>query len=259
MLRPETRDGRGSWNLPCLFCFHELKFNWPRQGERVGREKLLNMLYKLIFKDRLPFAFSLLSIAVLFFFNMKFSFMCSIDIDWIQFLKESFSAIAGSYIAGYLFYIFSVLYPKSKQLPPIFKVMKQQILFAKSQVMDLSYNVCGKYEINNNNLFKSMLISRKIGDSIEVNNNNCRLVLQTMNNILLLMQYPMSKSELLYKEDIDNLSEVTIIVSWTIARIMDVKPDSMLFEEKDFQKFYDGIVKLYNLLECTYNHLEKFQ
>ena len=187
---------------------------------------------------------------------MSISFSCSIDINWTKFVKDSLFAIAGSYVAGYLFYIFSVLYPKSKQIPPLFKLMLQQIGYAKSALMDLSFSTCGKYDINDVG-FKSSL-GKRIGDSIEVSQENCKAILQTMNNVHLLMQFTMSKIEFLYSEDVNNLSEVIRIVSRNISRILDIKPEPMLFGEREFNEFGDGIVKVYNLLDETYSNLEKF-
>ena len=187
---------------------------------------------------------------------MSISFSCSIDINWTKFVKDSLFAIAGSYVAGYLFYIFSVLYPKSKQIPPLFKLMLQQIGYAKSALMDLSFSTCGKYDINDVG-FKSSL-KKRIGDSIEVSQENCKAILQTMNNVHLLMQFTMSKIEFLYSEYVNNLSEVIRIVSRNISRILDIKPEPMLFGEREFNEFGDGIVKVYNLLDETYSNLEKF-
>ena len=79
-----------------------------------------------------------------------------------------------------------------------------------------------------------------------------------MNNVHLLMQFTMSKIEFLYSEDVNNLSEVIRIVSRNISRILDIKPEPMLFGEREFNEFGDGIVKVYNLLDETYSNLEKF-
>ena len=215
------------------------------------------MLCKLILKDPWLIVLFGLSLLGFLFCNMNISIACSINVNWAKFMKDLILAVSGSYIAGYLFYVFSVLLPKSKQLPPIYEVMCQQVLYAKSALMELSYDVTGAYEFNADALRSKLAGERLADNSVNVTPDNCSRILQSMNNVYLLIQYPMSKIELLHQENLENLCEVLKQASWLIARIKDVHPNPMYFSNEDYNKFIDAITKVYNLLEKTYKNLGK--
>ena len=64
---------------------------------------MLRMLFRLICKDPWLIFWFIVSLLMMFICNMSISFSCSIDINWTKFVKDSLFAIAGSYVAGYLF------------------------------------------------------------------------------------------------------------------------------------------------------------
>lgn len=190
----------------------------------------------------------------MFLCNLRIEISCSVE--WLKFIKEASFCIAGGYIAGYIFYIFSVLVPQSKRLPAVYSLIDKLLIYAKSELMDLSYNVCGQYELKET-LLLSKLAEEKSEDNFVIPQTHCRYVALAMANINKFLEYPASKIELLESNDFNNLCEVIKIATQIHSQIIDIQPDCMCFDKKEYEKFAKNIVLVDELLETIQNSIKK--
>lgn len=126
-------------------------------------------------------------------------------IRWGEFLSDAISSIAGGFIAGYLFYIFSVLLPKSKRLPPILKLVAQHVRYAKEGLDDKSNTICGKGA-------KNFRLQKSDYGSYGLTHENCRYILQALEDVRLFIQYPFSQVENLSNKNVELLSSTGQLV-----------------------------------------------
>lgn len=195
---------------------------------------------------------------------MELSIHCSVE--WHKIIKEVINSIAGGFIAGCLFYIISVLLPKTKREPPILGLICQQLRYAKDDLDEMSKIVCEKNAKNFN------LEKYKKHDFYELTSSNCRFILHAMNNVNMLIQYPMLKIDLLGNEDVKRISKTSQLVTKNITRLNDaLEPDNIncssitdngnrnnhfaYLNDKDIEV----IKQIYNLLEQIYNNLKKYE
>lgn len=211
------------------------------------------MIVRLIKKDGWLIFLFFLCIIVMLLCNMRIEISCSVE--WLKFLKEAAFCIAGGYIAGYIFYIFSVYVPQSKRLPAVYSLIDKQIIYAKSELMDLSYNVCGQYELKAK-LLLSKLAEVKSEDNFVIPQTHCRYLAFAMANIKKFLDYPISKIELLESNDLKNLCEVIKIVTKIHSQVIDVQPNCMYFGKKEYEEFVKNIVLVDKLLETIQNNLK---
>ena len=180
----------------------------------------------------------------------------SLSVEWLKFIKEAAFCIAGSYIAGFIFYIFSVLIPQSKRLPAVYSLIDKLLTYAKSELMDMSYNVCGQYELKETVLL-SNLAEEKGEDNFVIPQTHCRCVGFAMANINKFLDYPASKIELLESKDLKNLCEVIKIVNQIHTQVVDAQPNCMIFDKKEYEKFAKSIVCVDKLLETIQKNFKK--
>ena len=222
-------------------------------------------LFRLILKEWILIFICFICLFVMLICNAKLSLFC--QIEWHSFIKEAFNSIAGSFIAGYLFYIFSVLLPKSKKLPPVLGLSCQQIRYAKEGLDEKSHVICYKDA-------KEFMLNAKneTCGSYELTQMNCRYILQAVKDVNMFIQYPMSKVEYLDNEDVKRLSKTAQLVTKSISRLSDAlqidflssenikiigvqQPGKAYLDDKDV-----AIIKeIATLLEEIYNNLKKYE
>lgn len=212
------------------------------------------MLLRIMKKDGKLILLLFLSIIVMLLCNMEIKISCSVK--WIEFGKNVFYSIAGGYIAGYIFYFFSVSIPQLKRQIPILKVVSQHLIYSKSELMDLSSSICDTSEIKDTS-FRNKLASKISEDNYQISQKNCQLIALAMFNIKKLIESPSSIYEVLELNDLNNICEINRITTKIYTQVTDVMPNPLYLSMKDYCKFVNSILEVYNLLEDVYVSIEK--
>jgi hypothetical protein len=187
--------------------------------------------------------------------NTKLSI--SLSIEWIKFLKEVAYNVAGSYIAGYLFYFFSVLIPQSKRLVSIYNVIFEHIRYAKDELKDLSYNVCGSFNIEENG-FGLKLAEKKGEDNNEICEEHGKLIAMTMTNIDDFMSFSLANAEHLDNEELSNLCKIKKLVIKLYYKATNFQTYPILMGEKEYKEFINEIREVNILLESIQTSIKKY-
>lgn len=204
------------------------------------------MFVRLMKKEKVQLLLFILSVSLMFLCNMKISIDCSVN--WLKLVKEAVFTIAGSYIAGYIFYVFSVLVPQLKRQKPIYKVISQLIVYAKSELMELCYNIYGKYNVDKVSFFEK-LATKESDDNYIISQKNYEFIRLAMYNIKELTESSAFKMEFLELKDLENMCEVIRIVTKIHTQVTDALPTPLYFGIKEYKSFVDNILHVYDLLE----------
>jgi len=195
-----------------------------------------------------------LSVIVMLLCNMEIYISCSVE--WIYFAKNVLHSVAGGYIAGYIFYFFSVSIPQSKRQIPILKVVSQNLIYAESELMDLSSFICGTSDIKTAS-FRDKLATELNEDNYQINQKNCQFIALAMFNIKKLIESPSSVYEVLELNDLNNICEINRLTTKIHTQVTDMNPNPLCFDKKEYDKFVDNILKIYNLLDEIHVNIEK--
>lgn len=207
-------------------------------------------LLRLVFKEWWLIIIAIICFIGIFLSYSSISVSCSVD--WSDFGKTVVQSIAGGYISGYIFYVFSVLKTKSVKAPPILKLICQQVRYARDEMQEMSYVICGSYDIGSCS-FGTMSTEHA---SYEVCNKNVKFILQAMRNVNVFIEYPMSRVEYLDPVDLNLLSESKQLVTKTIALVMDIMPDNPMYLS---EKNSNSIKEIHKNLNQIYEHIKEFE
>ena len=78
-----------------------------------------------------------------------------------------------------------------------------------------------------------------------------------MFNIKKLIESPSSIYEVLELNDLNNICEINRITTKIYTQVTDVMPNPLYLSMKDYCKFVNSILEVYNLLEDVYVSIEK--
>ena len=126
----------------------------------------------------------------------------------------------------------------------------QQVQYAKDELLEMSYNIGGRYDIDQCCFGE---LKKEIG-AYEIPPKNIFYILQAMRNIEMLIQYPISKVDILDKNDIDGISAIALLVSKNITLFSDIPKDKPAYLS---EKHLKNIKIIHNILEQTYNSIKK--
>lgn len=165
-------------------------------------------LSKLISEQRCLLILSILALLV-FFFTIK-PLQINIPESWIDAFRQCLLTISGSFVSGYIFYVFSVLLPKAIRMGPIIEISKENLRYARDEIVGLFFEHGGPSDILNaktEELIK-YIAEPHDNDMYVIHDNACKYLHGVTKQVKEYMQFVISHSDYLLDEDINRLKDI---------------------------------------------------
>lgn len=214
-------------------------------------------------------------LALFFVVAIVFLMMCKIEQlqfyvdwsnEWVEFVNDTGFCIASSYIAGYIFYIFSVLYPWVKRRKKMLGISKNLLRYTIDDYDSMFSTVC---DCCCTDVDKSMLIKSIVQESNSFSNyidkDSCFFIQKRLCGMNTALQHFVYISDYLEDNELGNLNKAFELIEKCLIIIRD-KSDNIKsedfssiisFNNDELENLANSLFELRETLTDMYNHINK--
>ena len=214
-------------------------------------------------------------LALFFVAAIVFLMMCKIEQlqfyvdwsnEWVEFVNDAGFCIASSYIAGYIFYIFSVLYPWVIRRKKMLGISKK---FLRYTIDDYDYMFstvcdCCCTDIDES-LFLKSIVQEDIGSGNYLDSHSCSLIQEKLCEMKTALQYFVSISDYLEDDELKILNKAFEMIEKCLIIIKDksdnIKSEdsssTISFKKEELENWVNSLFELRDTLTDLYNHINK--
>lgn len=214
-------------------------------------------------------------LALFFVVAIVFLMMCKIEQlqfyvdwsnEWVEFVNDTGFCIASSCIAGYIFYIFSVLYPWVKRRKKMLGISKNLLRYT---IDDYDYMFSTVCDCCCTDVDKSMLIKSIVQESNSFSNyidkDSCFFIQKRLCGMNTALQHFVSISDYLEDNELGNLNKAFELIEKCLIIIRD-KSDNIKsedfssiisFNNDELENLANSLFELRETLTDMYNHINK--
>lgn len=210
---------------------------------------------------------SLIALFVMMMCKIEFwQFHVNMSNEWVEFINDTGFCIASSYIAGYIFYIFSVLYPGVKRRKKVLGISKNLLRYT---IDDYDYMFSTVCDCCCTDVDKSMLIKSIVQESNSFSNyidkDSCYFIQKRLCGMNTALQHFVSISDYLEDNELGNLNKAFELIEKCLIIIRD-KSDNIKsedfssiisFNNDELENLANSLFELRETLTDMYNHINK--
>lgn len=238
---------------------------------KIKRKCLLFVRIKRELSIWLLFLFCLYIVIAYHFDSWKIPFSF-ISEKATQNFNEIFLWLSYSYVAGMIFYILSIFYPKTKKTRAVLSNVTEDLRLLKDEYYDFSLSIFGQNCLNDNLIEKDLFkeITGKDFDSlgyfpISINKNNCKFIEDFIDKSDKILSIIMNNVEYLTYEEYLQLAKIRTSYSFQHVKIHFRDSESTPYYNKEgWIKFIKDlietntkVVKLYDEFNTKYGNISK--
>ncbi len=191
-----------------------------------------------------------------------------ITVQWpdenIHLVNDVCFSLACSYIAAYLFYVLTVLYPRVKRRKQVIGISKEYLRYANDDFQFMLKTICGTSKITNKCtlLFVANMEKERYLDSILVSATNCNNILEELRCLNSRLQNVVSHIDYLNTSELKILKEVFEKKERCECYVKDkmrfVKKESYtMWGQNELEQLAVWLVSISNSLKMLYSELDK--
>lgn len=135
-------------------------------------------------------------------------------VDWPQSVADACNevilAIFGSFFSGYVFYILSVLLPKAVRMESILSISKENIRYAKDEIIGLFFDNGGPSDIMNagsEQLIQCIAIPKENGMYL-IHDLRCQQIHHSIIRVQDYLQYVITHSDYLLDRNLNQIKDI---------------------------------------------------
>ena len=205
---------------------------------------------------------SLIALFVMMMCKIEFwQFHVNISNEWVEFINDTGFCIASSYIAGYIFYIFSVLYPGVKRRKKVLGISKNLLRYTIDDYDYMFSTVCDCCCTDiDESLFIKRIVQENNGFCNYIDWNNCSFIQKGLCEIKTALQYFVSISDYLEDYELGKLNKTFELIEKCLNIIKDKRDDQkskIPFGNEELENWINSLFELKEALTDMYDHINK--
>lgn len=213
------------------------------------------------------FFLSLVALYVMMMCKIEsWQFYVDLSNEWVEFTNDTGFCIASSYIAGYIFYIFSVLYPWVKRRKKMLGISKNLLRYTIDDYDSMFSTICDNCCTDiDESLFIKSIVQENNGICNYIDWDNCSFIQKGLCEIKTALQYFVSISDYLEEYELRKLNKAFELIEKCLIIIkdksVDIKTEASLskipFGNEELENWINSLFELKEILTDMYDHINK--
>ena len=214
-----------------------------------------------------PILVLLLAIAIVVMMMCKvesWQFYVNFSDEWVEFINDTGFCIASSYIAGYVFYIFSVLYPWVKRRKKMLGISKNLLRYTIDDYNYMFSKICDCGTIDKPLFIKSIVQEEKDSRNY-MDRDSCSFIQEKLCEMKTALQHFISISDYMEDYELGILNKAFELIEKCLNIIKDKSddiksetPSSILcFGTEELENWIKSLFELKEALTDMYYHINK--
>lgn len=227
----------------------------------IYHNKLFQLLRSICLQPKL-FFLSLVALYVMMMCKLESrQFYVDLSNEWVEFINDTGFCIASSYIAGYIFYIFSVLYPWVKRRKKMLGISKNLLRYTIDDYDSMFSTVCDCCcTYIDESLFIKSIVQENNGFCNYIDWDNCSFIQKGLCEIKTALQYFVSISDYLEDYELGKLNKTFELIEKCLNIIKDKRDDQkskIPFGNEELENWINSLFELKEVLTDMYDHINK--
>ena len=185
--------------------------------------------------------------------------------EWVIFVNDTGFSLACSFIAAYLFYILTVLYPTVKRKKPILAIAKEYLRYARDENHHMLKTICSCSDISDEiipRLLGGIVSSNSDEDNLLVSKTDCNNILAQMHKTDRKMQNVILHADYFDVSELNLLKELLEIIENVDSSIGDKlwnadEQSYTIWGQSELKQLANKLLRLYKLTDTLYTQLDK--
>ena len=226
----------------------------------IYHNKLFQLLRSICLQPKL-FYLSLVALCVMMMCKIESrQFYVDLSNEWVEFINDTGFCIASSYIAGYIFYIFSVLYPWVKRRKKMLGISKNLLRYTIDDYDSMFSTVCDCCTDIDKSLLIKSIVQENNGFCNYIDWDNCSFIQKGLCEIKTALQYFVSISDYLEDHELGKLNKTFELIEKCLIIIKDKSDDQkskIPFGNEELENWINSLFELKEVLTDMYDHINK--